>query len=146
MQGVGKVKLWQASVGAGYAYNWVPARGLLVNVMAMPMLTFVNKLKAYAYDTNVEELLEDPYCWNPDLTDEEWDEWFYGNLHISPLAEKTFNSGLSLGFDARMSITYNVGRFFINAYGQFNNIRYRHADTQGYINDWFVNTSIGIRL
>ncbi len=146
MQGVGKVKLWQGSVGAGYAYNWVPARGLLVNVMAMPMLTFVNRLKVYGYDTNVEDLLLDPYCWNPDLSDDEWDEWFYGNLHISPMAEETYNSGLSLGFDARMSITYNVGRFFINTYGQFNNIRYRHADTQGYLNDWFVNTSIGIRL
>jgi hypothetical protein len=53
MQGVGKVKLWQGSVGAGYAYNWVPARGLLVNIMAMPMLTFVNKLKVYGYETNV---------------------------------------------------------------------------------------------
>ena len=61
MGGLGRVKFWQGSVGAGYAYNWVPMRGLLVNVMAMPMLTFVNKLKAYAYTTNVEELMEDPY-------------------------------------------------------------------------------------
>ena len=146
MQGVGKVKLWQGSVGAGYAYNWVPARGLLVNIMAMPMLTFVNKLKVYGYSTNVEELLLDPYCWDQDLTDEEWDEWFYSRVHISPMAEKTFNSGLSIGFDARMSITYNVGRWFFNAYGQFNNIHYHQTDTHGYLNDWFVNTSIGIRL
>ena len=146
MQGVGKVKLWQGSVGAGYAYNWVPARGLLVNIMAMPMLTFVNKLKVYGYETNVEELLDDPYCWNPDLTDDEWDDWFYGNLHISPIGQETYNSRLSLGFDARMSLTYNVGRWFFNAYGQFNNIRYRQTDTRGYLNDWFVNTSIGIRL
>ena len=146
MKGVGRVKLWQGSVGAGYAYNWVPARGLLVNIMAMPMLTFVNKLKVYGYETNVEELLDDPYCWNPDLTDDEWDDWFYGNLHISPIGQETYNSGLSLGFDARMSLTYNVGRWFFNAYGQFNNIRYRQTDTRGYLNDWFVNTSIGIRL
>jgi hypothetical protein len=45
-----------------------------------------------------------------------------------------------------MSITYNVGRFFFNAYGQFNNIHYHQTDTHGYLNDWFVNTSIGIRL
>ncbi len=45
-----------------------------------------------------------------------------------------------------MSLTYNVGRFFLNAYGQFNNIRYSHNNTDGYLNDWFVNTSIGIRL
>jgi hypothetical protein len=91
-------------------------------------------------------LLDDPYCWNPDLTDDEWDDWFYGNLHISPIGQETYNSGLSLGFDARMSLTYNVGRWFFNAYGQFNNIRYRQTDTRGYLNDWFVNTSIGIRL
>ena len=146
MEGLGKVKLWQGSAGAGYAYNWVPVRGLLVNVMAMPMLTFVNKLKGYGYATNVEELMNDPYCWDEDVTEEEWDEWFYGNMHITPMAAKTFNSGLSLGFDARMSLTYNVGRFFFNAYGQFNNIRYHHNNTNGYLNDWFVNTAIGIRL
>lgn len=73
MKGIGRVKLWQGSVGVGYAYNWVPARGLLVNVLGMPMLTFVNKLKAYGYETNIPEI-------------------------------------------------------------------------KGYLNDWFVNTSIGIRL
>ena len=71
MHGLGKVKLWQGSAGVGYAYNWVPARGLL---------------------------------------------------------------------------TYNFGRYFISAYGQFNNIRYRHQSTHGYLNDWFINTAIGIRL
>ena len=146
MGGLGKVKLWQGSAGVGYAYNWVPVRGLLVNVMAMPMLTFVNKLKGYGYATNVDELINDPYCWDQNITDEEWDEWFYGNIYIKPLGNKTFDSGLSLGFDARMSLTYNVGRFFFNAYGQFNNIRYHHNNTNGYLNDWFVNTAIGIRL
>ncbi len=33
MSGLGRIKLWQGSVGVGYAYNWVPARGLLVNLM-----------------------------------------------------------------------------------------------------------------
>lgn len=146
MEGLGRVKLWQGSVGVGYAYNWVPARGLLINVMAMPMLTFVNKLKAYGYATNVEELMEDPKFWDPDISNDEWDEWFYENVHITPMGEKTFNSGLTVSFDARVSLTYNVGRYFFNAYGQFNNIRYHHNSTNGYVNDWFVNASIGIRL
>ncbi len=146
MQGLGRVKLWQGSAGVGYAYNWVPVRGLLVNVMAMPMLTFVNKLKAYGYATNVEQLMDDPAFWDPDSSDEEWDKWFYGNLHITPMGDKTFNSGLSIGFDARMSLTYNFRRYFVNAYGQFNNIRYRHNSTHGHLNDWFVNTAFGIRL
>ena len=30
-KGLGRVKLWQGSVGVGYAYNWVLVRGLLIN-------------------------------------------------------------------------------------------------------------------
>ena len=146
MQGLGRVKLWQGSAGAGYAYNWVPARGLLINVMAMPMLTFVNKIRTYGYDTNVEQLMNDPIFWDETISDKEWDDWFYGNVRVTPLGEKTYNSGLSIGFDARMSVTYNFGNCFLNAYGQFNNIRYHHDSTKGYLNDWFVNTSFGVRL
>ena len=145
MEGLGRVKLWQGSVGVGYAYNWVPVRGLLINVMAMPMLTFVNKIKAYGYATNVEELMEDPIFWS-DISNEEWDEWFYKNLQITPMGDMTFNSGLTFSFDGRVSLTYNFGRCFFSAYGQFNNIRYSHNSTSGYLNDWFVNTSFGIRL
>lgn len=146
MHGLGKVKLWQGSAGVGYAYNWAPARGLLVNVMLMPMVTFVNKLKVFAYATNVPELMTDERFWGDDISNEEWDEWFYSNVHITPMGDKTINSGISLGFDTRMSVTYNFGRYFISAYGQFNNIRYRHQSTHGYLNDWFINTAIGIRL
>jgi hypothetical protein len=146
MEGLGRVKLWQGSVGVGYAYNWVPVRGLLVNVMAMPMLTFVNKLKAFGYATNVEQLMEDPKFWDPDISNDDWDKWFYGSLHVNPMGDQTFNSGMSIGFDGRVSLTYNLGRWFFNAYGQFNNIRYKHNSTTGYLNDWFVNTAIGFRL
>ena len=146
MQGLGKVKLWQGSVGIGYAYNWVPVRGLLVNATAMPMLTLVNRVKAYGYATNVEQLMEDPAFWNPDSSDEEWDEWFYNNVHITPMGDKAFNSGMTINFDARLSVTYNFNRYFVSAYGQFNNMRYRHNSSHGYLNDWFVNTSFGIRL
>jgi len=146
MDGVGRVKLYQASVGVGYAYNWVPVRGLLVNVMAMPMLTFVNKLKAYGYATNIEEMMEEDFFWDDTIPYDEWDKLYYSKVRVTPIGEQTFNSGLSIGFDTRASLTYNFGRYFINAYGQFNNIRYHHDDTRGYLNDWFVNASIGIRL
>lgn len=146
MKGLGQIKLWQGSAGVGYAYNWVPTRRILINVMAMPMLTFINRLKAYAYATNVEELMQDPTFWDPTISDENWDEWFYGNLNITPTGNKMYNSGLSLGFDARVSLTYSFGRCFFTAYGQFNNIRYHHNNTDGYLNDWFINTSFGVRL
>ncbi|MBR6319740.1 MAG: DUF4421 family protein [Prevotella sp.] len=146
MHGLGRVKLWQGSVGVGYAYNWVPLRGLLVNAMVMPMLTFVNRIKVHTYATNVDELMEDPTFWDPDITNDKWDEWFYGNLRIAPLGDMSFNSGMTVNFDARLSLTYNFGRFFVNAYGQFNNMRYHHNSSHGHLNDWFVNTSMGIRL
>ena len=146
MHGLGGVKLWQGSVGVGYAYNWVPARGLLVSAMAMPMLTFVNRIKVFGYGTNVEDLMEDSRFLNDELTDEEWDDWFYSSLQISPMGDEAFNSGLMINFDARLSLTYNFGRYFFNAYGQFYNMRYRHDDSHGHLNDWFVNASIGVRL
>ena len=146
MHGLGKIKLWQGSVGVGYAYNWVPVKGLLVNAMAMPMLTFVNRIKAYGYSTNVPELMNESEFLDEEMTDEEWDDWFYGKVHITPMGNKTFNSGVTVNFDARMSVTYNFGRYFVGAYGQYNNFRYRHADSRGRLNDWFVNASLGIRL
>jgi len=146
MQGLGKVKLWQGSIGAGYAYNWVPTRGLLVNAMAMPMLTFVNKIRAYGYTTNIPEMMEDPRFWSDDISYEEWDQWYYEAIRVAPAAYQTFNSGLTFSVDARVSLTYNFGRCFFNAYGQFNNIRYHHNSSNGYLNDWFVNTSFGVRL
>lgn len=141
MRGLGKVKLWQGSVGAGYAYNWVPVKGLLVNAMAMPMLTLVNRIKVYAFKTNVEDVMNQ-------YEDDEYpsDEELLAQYVITPLARKSYNSGLAVNFDARISVTYNFGRYFVNAYGQFNNFRYTHEDNHGRLNDWFVNAAFGVRL
>ena len=141
MRGLGKVKLWQGSVGAGYAYNWVPVKGLLVNAMAMPMLTLVNRIKVYAFKTNVEDVMNQ-------YEDDEYpsDEELLAQYVITPLTRKTYNSGIAVNFDARISVTYNFGRYFVNAYGQFNNFRYTHEDNRGRLNDWFVNAAFGVRL
>ena len=146
MQGLGRVKLYQGSIGAGYAYNWVPARGLLINVKAMPALTFVNRIKAYGYSTNIPELSEDPRFLDESISDEEWDAWFDSSKRITPVAHKSFNSGIALNFDARLSVVYNFKRYFIGAYGQFNTFRYKHNGTRGRLNDWYVNAALGVRL
>lgn len=146
MHGLGRVKLWQGSVGVGYAYNWVPTRGLLLNAMVMPMFTFVNKIKVYGYGTNVEQLMDQTIFMDDDIDDETWDKWFYGNLRIAPMGDRTFNSGMTVNLDARVSVSYNFGRYFIGAFGQFTNMRYSHHSSHGYLNDWFINTSFGLRL
>jgi hypothetical protein len=43
-------------------------------------------------------------------------------------------------------VSYNFGRYFIGAFGQFTNMRYSHHSSHGYLNDWFINTSFGLRL
>lgn len=146
MHGLGRVKLWQGSIGVGYAYNWVPTRGLLLNAMVMPMFTFVNKIKAYGYGTNVEQLKDEAIFMDDNIDDETWDKWFYGNLRIAPMGDRTFNSGMTVNLDARVSVSYNFGRYFIGAFGQFTNMRYSHHSSHGYLNDWFINTSFGLRL
>lgn len=146
MHGLGRVSLWQGSIGVGYAYNWVPAKGLLVSAMAMPMLTVVNRIKAYGYYSSVNELIQDERFMSDDISDEEWDAWWESNLRIEPMGSKSFNSGMTVNFDARLSLVYNIDRFFFNVYGQLYNFRYRNKDSHGHLNDWFVNAAVGVRL
>lgn len=145
MHGLGRLKMWQGGVGLGYAYSWVPTRGLLISAMAVPMLTFVNKVKGYAYETNVLELLEGSDFMNEEITDEQWDSW-HDNLRITPSVEKTYNSGLTMNLDLRLSVTYNFSRYFMNCNGEFNNFRVRKSTTNGRLENWVVNASFGVRL
>ena len=51
MSKVGTIRQWQASVSAGYSYNWVPAKGWLINATVLPSLTFYDKIKVSLYDS-----------------------------------------------------------------------------------------------
>ena len=50
-----------------------------------------------------------------------------------------------LSFLARANYDYN-DRYFLNACGQFYNFQYNSDDSRGYLNDWYINASIGVRL
>ena len=127
MSNVGAFKVRQGSLGAGYAYNWVPVRGLLVNAMFMPMVTLYNRQVVTQYETDFGET---------EMEDALYDE-----------KESTRWSRVTLTFNGRASITYNFERFFFNIYGQFNTHRYDYGDEgDGRVKDWFVNTSIGVRF
>ena len=141
MDNIGHIKQWQASAGVGYAYNLVPCRGLLVNAMAMPMLTFINRHKTWRYDSNYRDLaLDDDLHNEDDLPMEEW------KLKEEPLSVNDSQSNMTFTVNARLSVTYNWDRFFVNAYGQFSNFRYRDGDVKGRLNDWYVNASVGVRF
>ena len=143
---VGRFKIHKGSIGVGYAYNWVPMRNLLVNVMAMPMLTVYNRTKLYYYESNYDIFLEegdvsptgkkvvpDNNSWTEDITIKESDtETKYGRP--------------SLSMDARASITYQFNRFFLCVSGQYNRYNNKADDNEMELTDWYVNAALGVRF
>ena len=129
MHDVGVAKIGQGSLGIGYAYNWVPYRGFLVNAMVMPMLTLYNTQEMEFYDAH---MLDD------DTVD---------NDYLTYRSSETYRSKVTVSLNARMSLTYNWKRLFMNVHGQWNRFRYnRGEESSGWINEWYVKTSIGVRF
>lgn len=141
MNDIGRIKTWQASSGVGYIYNWVPAHGLLISAMAIPMVTFYNHIKIWRYASNLKEEIKNQGMGGISRLDEnDYQIWPQGR-------PRQMRSQTRLNFDARLSLTYEWNeRIFMNAVGQFNNFRFKTDDFNGRLNDWFVNASIGIRL
>lgn len=143
MNDIGRIRSWQASVGVGYIYNWVPAKGLLISAMAIPMVTFYNHHKMYLFDSNLKDAMQNE-GWVDALDIPDGD---YKIRRADKNPEVSKNSNIQLNFDARLSITYEWNeRLFINAYGQFGNFRYKTDHISGRLNDWYVNAALGIRL
>ena len=149
MGDVGRFKIHKGSIGVGYAYNWVPMRNLLVNVMVMPMLTVYNRTKLYFYESNYDIFMsaddishqdkksppEDPEdtSWTKDITlKESGTEIKYGNP--------------SFMMDARASITYQFDRFFLTASGQYNRYSNKADGNELQLTDWYVNAALGVRF
>ena len=148
MNDIGKLKQYQVSVGGGYAYNFVPCKGLLINAMAMPMLVFYNRFDAWRYNSNLREKVMEMRQ-NPSASDS--DEWDIDmeDFKIYPMEKDhrvTYHGKVSFLLDARLSVICNLGDWFVNAYGQLNNFRFRHEDIKGSLTDWYVNASVGLRL
>lgn len=137
MNDIGIIKQWQASIGAGYAYNYVPCKGLLISALAMPLVTFYNRTKVWLYDSDYkQQFFSDDF----DETD------LFLDRHINEYSTASRHSHVTLNFDARLSLTYQFDRFFFNAYGQFSRIPYKDAQVKGRFTDWYINASLGIRL
>ena len=146
MEGVGKVKFTQGSIGAGYAYNWVPARGWLVSAMAMPMLTLYNRTTKYVYDfALVNPNVED---WDSIPEDDLVDWLFDPDTKITTVdeTEEKSDNKVKLNFDARLSVVYNFDRWYVRVYGQYNQFRYGSDFVSGRVTDWTANASLGFRF
>ena len=155
MDGIGRLRQYQLGVGAGYAYNFVPAKGWLISAMAMPMLTVVNRTRINTYSSNFKDLAKDTFLKYlvvealkeggvEGLDDVDFD--FSDDCEIQSTGVHSRNNRLALNFTTRLSVTYNWKRYFINANGQFNNFNYKHKAMHGHLNDWYINASVGVRL
>ena len=143
MNDIGIIKSDQISAGVGYIYNWVPAKGLLISAMAIPMLTFYNHHKMWRFDSNVKDLILKE-GWGEAMKMKEED---YKIREASSDAVITSNSNMRLNIDARLSITYEWNeRLYINAYGQFSSFNNKTDDIKGRLNEWYINAALGIRL
>ena len=150
MDGIGRLRQYQLSLGGGYAYNFVPAKGWLISGMFMPMLTLMNRTRINTYTSNAKEIAHEH------LTDYAIALWEDENAEYPELSPDKYkiestgvhsrNNRLALNFTARLSVTYNWDRYFINANGQFNNFNYKHNAMHGHLNDWFINAAVGVRL
>lgn len=139
MNDVGRIKQWEANVGAGYGYNYVPAKGWLISAMAMPMVTLYNRMKTYNFDSNLRQLAIDE-------EEHDADELKPEDYRIQAMGTDAHNNRIRLNFNARLSLTYSWSRYFVNLNGQFYNFGYHHKGNSGRLNDWFANAAFGVRL
>lgn len=154
MNDIGKMKQYQFSLGGGYAYNWVPCKGLLVSGMGMLMFTAYNRFDVWRYNSLLRMAaiseMEDPTPEEEiDVTDEDLEQYEKLILTVWPLEgnEKTVQHGRVIPvIDARLSVTYNLGNWFFNANAQLNKFKFKHTSLKGSLTDWYVNASVGIRL
>ena len=157
--GIHRIKVHQANLGIGYGYNWVPLRGLVVNVMAMPTISVYNRVKAYKYETNYDLSAEQPVDdfgnWNPETR-----RWANGKTHKPLLMHDISNSQfdywdiepevnysmLRLNLDLRLGIAYNWSNYFISTQAQYNNFHYKSDNCKVNIYDAYARMSFGVRL
>ena len=149
MNDIGRINTWQASIGAGYAYNWVPVKGLMVSALAMPMVTAYNRIKTYTYDSNYRQMALDEVVHSDD-------ELPYEDYRITLMDTDSRNSRLTLNVNSRVSVTYNWERWFVNVNGNFYHSRYHYKShststsfqgkNSGHLNEWSAMLRLGVRL
>ena len=108
------------------------------------------KLLLYAFIEYAKEMREQGAEGYEDIDFEnietELENEYLNQYRIESTGTRSRNNRLALNFTARLSITYNWKRYFINANGQFNNFNYKHDAMHGHLNDWYINASVGVRL
>jgi hypothetical protein len=160
---VGRILLHQGNIGIGYGYNWVPLRGLVLNAMAMPTVSFYNRVKVSKYDCNYELVqadgpTDDYGQWNPQthtwangkthkpFPKDENDYTWCDEIDCWETASETEYSMLRLNLDLRLGVAYNWSNYFIGLQAQFNNFTYKKDQCNVNLFDVYARMSFGVRL
>ena len=134
-KGLGCLKIYQGSLGAGYTYNWVPTKGLIVNAVAMPVVSVLNYMKADSYTVRYAHDNPDG---NPDI-ENVWD-----NIVVEHKSSNSQWGSLRLNLDVRASVTYWYRNCFINAMGQIHSFSSSYDGTKIGMSNWDIKGSLGI--
>ena len=148
--GLGRFTTHEISVGAGYSFNWVPyhrdaagskdlrgLRNLTLNITAVPLLTFYNRVISEAY-------AEDGYF-----------------RYKDEIARRYFLNGRIMpNFTARAGICYSTGHFYATLGGEYTRFGFRLKPKeqtsaggvrtslvqQGMFSSWNVNLRLNYRF
>lgn len=142
----GRVTFTQANIGAGYAYNWVPAKGWLVSGMVMPMLTFYNRMNSYTYDILTQDGRDLFQLSDEELEHLYEDEEAYRSVVVKESGVNSTRNKVGWNFDARLSVVYNWKRTYLRVYGHYNRFHYDNDESAGRLVEWHVYASLGYRF
>jgi hypothetical protein len=134
---VGLMKTYQGSLGLGYTYNWVPARGWVVNVVVMPVLTLFNQVKSSTYEIIYPE--------NKDLIKTDIDE-YVNSIRMRHTGDSRLNDGVRVNLDLRMAVSYCWRNWYVGITGKANRFRSNNDNTTVTLTNWNVKASLGHRL
>ncbi|MGN0221129.1 MAG: DUF4421 family protein [Prevotella sp.] len=140
MGNVGKLSITMGCIGLGYAYNFVPAKGWLINAMLMPMVSVYNGTTTYRYTTNISELM------NLYLDSGLEDETVFDNARIEFDGKDKVSNKTTINYFARVSVVYNWQRHYLCAYSEYNNFGYRRSGSHNRLNDWTTYVGLGYRF
>ena len=133
-QGAGCFKVYQGSLGAGYTYNWVPTRGLVVNAVAMPVVSLINYIKADYYKGILDA----------DIPEEaDTDDFIMKHMKIELTQDDSDWGRIRLNLDVRASVTYWIGNWFINAMGQIHSFSSSYNNTTIKMSNWDIKGAVG---
>ena len=131
--GVGKLKMYQGSIGGGYTFNWVPTPGLVINLTGMPVLTLYSHSKLYWY--NVDNIYQD----------NDREKRIVG-FNVTPTETYSDNGKVALNITGRIAAAYRYKIYVFSYMAQAYYLRSNFNRTSFKVFQWNMKASVGITL